>query len=88
MAISPEEYLNSLPEERRREVAAMRELVLKNLPQGYEEICGRSGLQYVIPLERFPKTYNKQPLTYLMLAGHKNYNTLYMMGVYGRPGRE
>ena len=33
-----------------------------------------------IPLEKFPDTYNKQPLSYIALAAQKNYNALYLMG--------
>lgn len=37
---------------------------------------------YVIPLQRYPKTYNKLPLTYTSLASQKNYMSLYLMDVY------
>jgi hypothetical protein len=87
-SMTAQEYLANLPADRREVIAAARELILANLPQGYREIAGPSGLQYVIPLERYPDTYNRQPLPYLMLAAYKSYNTLYLMGVYGQPGRE
>lgn len=40
-------------------------------------------INYEIPLERYPNTYNKQPLTYVSLAAQKNYYALYLMSVYG-----
>lgn len=38
---------------------------------------------YYVPLERYPETYNGQPLTVAALASQKNYMSLYVMGVYG-----
>jgi hypothetical protein len=40
-----------------------------------------------VPLERFPNTYNKQPLAYAGLASQKNYISLYLMKVYAEDGR-
>ncbi len=40
---------------------------------------------YVIPLERYPVTYNRQPLMYAALASQKNYMSLYLMNIYGNP---
>lgn len=36
-----------------------------------------------MPLERYPITYNGQPLGIVSLASQKNYISLYLMGVYG-----
>jgi hypothetical protein len=38
---------------------------------------------YQVPLERFPDTYNGQPLAVAALASQKNHMALYLMGVYG-----
>jgi hypothetical protein len=43
-------------------------------------------LSYEIPLERYPGTYNGQPLGYVGLASQKSYITLYLMGAYAVPG--
>jgi hypothetical protein len=40
-------------------------------------------ISYEIPLSRYPKTYNKQPLAMAALASQKNYMSLYLMTVYG-----
>jgi hypothetical protein len=37
---------------------------------------------WVIPLDTYPNTYNKQPLAYVSLAANKNYNSLYLMALY------
>jgi hypothetical protein len=80
-----DEYLASLPEDRRAVVAAVRDVVLRNLPAGYVEAVRGAMLSYEVPLERFPKTYNKQPLGYAALAAQKNHYALYMMGAYADP---
>lgn len=42
-------------------------------------------ITYEIPLERFPNTYNKQPICYAGLAAQKNFNTIHLMGAYADP---
>lgn len=83
-----EAYLSGLPEERREVVAVVRQLILTNLPEGYQETVNWGMISYAIPLERYPKTYNKQPLSYIALASHKSYISLYLMSVYGDPQQE
>ena len=39
----------------------------------------------VVPLERYPDTYNGQTLGIVSLASQKNYISLYLMGVYATP---
>ena len=82
-AKTPDEYLDSLPRERRDAVAAVRAVVRKHLPKGYSEFVSGGMLSYGIPLSRFPNTYNGQPLCYVALAAQKNYCSLYLMTVYG-----
>ncbi len=81
-------YLSELPDDRRENVKAVRELILNHLPAGYEEIMQHGMISYVVPLERYPKTYNKLPLVYASLASQKNYMSLYLMGVYADPQTE
>jgi hypothetical protein len=78
-AATVEEYLESLPEDRRAVVAAVREVILKNLPKGYQERMNWGVISYEVPLSRYPTTYNKQPLMYAGLAAQKNYYAVYIM---------
>ena len=82
-AATVKEYLESLPEERRAVIAKVREMILRNLPDGYRERMNWGMISYEVPLERYPSTYNKQPLVYVSLASQKNYNALYLTGSYG-----
>lgn len=78
-------YLNELEPGRRQTIVAVRELILRNLPVGYEESLAFGMIGYGIPLSRYPKTYNGQPLAYLSLASQKKHCALYMMAVYMSP---
>jgi uncharacterized protein YdhG (YjbR/CyaY superfamily) len=82
-ATTVEDYLNELPPDRRAVIEQVREVILANLPAGYRETINYGMISYEIPLERYPKTYNKQPLSYLGLAAQKNHYALYLMSVYG-----
>ena len=83
-----EEYLKALPEERSAVVSGVRDLIRRSLPAGYQETFAWGMIMYVIPLERFPKTYNGHPLSIVALAAQKNYYSLYLMGAYGNPEKE
>jgi hypothetical protein len=76
-------YLNSLPEDRRKDISAVRDVVRKHLPKGYVEQMDFGMICYCVPLDRYPQTYNAHPLCYAGLAAQKNYNSVYLMGVYG-----
>lgn len=77
-----DEYIKELPEYRRETINEVRELILKHLPEGYQETINWGMISYEIPLERYPDTYNNQPLSYLGLAAQRNHNALYLMTVY------
>lgn len=81
-------YLSSLPAEKRQVLEKVREVILKNLPTGYEEGMQYGMISYFIPLEQYPHTYNGQALAYAGLAAQKNYFSLYLMCVYGNPEQE
>jgi hypothetical protein len=80
-----EEYLSGLDPARHTAIAAVRKVVLDNLPAGYEETMQYGMISYVVPLARYPRTYNGQALAVASLASQKNYMSLYLMGVYGDP---
>lgn len=81
-AATVEAYLAELPPERRAVVAAVRTLVNAHLPEGYVEGMHWGMIGWVIPLSRYPVTYNKQPLIYAALAAQKNNYALYLMCAY------
>ncbi|MEE8357075.1 MAG: DUF1801 domain-containing protein [Anaerolineales bacterium] len=76
------DYLAELPLERRETIKKVREIILKNLPDGYEEVMNWGMITYQVPLEVYPDTYNKKPLMYAALANQKNHMAVYLTGIY------
>jgi uncharacterized protein YdhG (YjbR/CyaY superfamily) len=87
-AATPDEYIASLPPDRREAVRTVRDVVRMNLPAGFEEGMQYGIIGWYVPLERFPNTYNGQPIGIAALANQKNYMSLYLNTVYGDPKTE
>jgi hypothetical protein len=62
--------------------------VRRNLPEGFEEGMQYGMIGWYVPLDRFPDTYNGQPLGLAALANQKHYVSLYLNSVYGDPETE
>lgn len=84
-AASVTDYLGELSPERRETLVAVRDVILEHLPTGYEEVMDFGMISYVIPLTAYPTTYNKHPLMYAALSSQKNYCSVYLMNIYGKP---
>ena len=78
MPSTPEDYLSELPDERREALAGVRDVVNANLADGFEEVIQHGMISWVIPLERYPDTYNRQPLSIASLASQKRHMALYL----------
>ena len=79
------QYLNELPNDRKKAISIVRETILKNLPNGYDEVMNWGMITYEVPLETYPNTYNGKPLMYAALASQKNHMAVYLMGCYMVP---
>ncbi len=82
VAATVKEYIDGLPEERRKAIKAVRTVIRKNLPKGYQEAMNWGMITYQIPLRTYPETYNGQPLMYAALASQKNHMAVYLSGIY------
>jgi hypothetical protein len=87
-ATTPEEYIDSLPEDRQEAVRTVADVVRRNLPEGYREGMAYGMIGWFVPLETFPDTYNGQPLGLAALASQRQYISLYLNNVYGDPETE
>ena len=87
-AATVDEYLAALTDERRDALTAIRDVVVANLPPGFEEVMQYGMPSYVVPPERLGATYNGQPLAVASIANQKNHMALYLMGVYGDEGAQ
>jgi Domain of unknown function (DU1801) len=83
-----DEYIESLPEDRREAIAAVRAAVLAHLPDGYEEGMQYGMIGWYIPLEDYPDTYNGEPLAIAALASQKRHMSLYLNCVYSDEGEK
>jgi hypothetical protein len=72
-------YLDDVAGERGDALRAVFDVVHAAVPDGYELGVHWGMPTWVIPLETYPITYNKQPLSYVALAAQKQYNSLYLM---------
>tara|TARA_R110002072_G_scaffold22582_19_gene79140 strand:+ start:2301 stop:2765 length:465 start_codon:yes stop_codon:yes gene_type:complete len=84
-ANSPEEYLEKVPEERKEALSKLRETILANLPEGFEETMLYNMVAYVVPLSAYPDGYHVNPSTalpFINFASQKNFIALYHMGIY------
>ena len=85
------EYLRGLPQDRRKAISAVREVILSNLPQGYAERMQCGMISFVVPHSIYPAGYHckpTEPLPYASLGSQKNHMALYLMCVYGDPKTE
>lgn len=85
---TPQEYLEGLEPERRAVIVAVHDVVQAAMPAGYERTVEFGMLSWVVPLSRFPDTYNGRPLGYVSLAAQKRHCSLYLMGLYADVERE
>lgn len=84
-AATPQEYLDSLPEDRREAVKKLRDVIIQNLPPGFQEGMGYGMLGWAVPHSVYPAGYHcdpKLPVPFLSIASQKNFIALYHMGLY------
>jgi hypothetical protein len=87
-AKSPMEYLDTLPEDRRKAMVELRKVIAANLPKGFTEGMGYGMLGWVVPHRLYPSGYHcdpRLPLPFLSIASQKNHIAVYHMGLYADP---
>ena len=85
---SPQEYLDSLPDERKLVIENLRKVIKSNLPEGFQEGISYGMLGYVVPHSIYPKGYHCKPnlpLPFINIASQKKFIALYHMGIYANP---
>jgi hypothetical protein len=82
---TPEEYLEP---DRRAVLEPVHDVVHAAVPPGYERTVEFGMISWVVPLSRFPDTYNGRPLGYVSLAAQKRHCSLYLMGLYASTEQE
>jgi hypothetical protein len=85
-----DEYLASLPDDRRKAIETVRRVILENLDTDFEEGIQYGMIGFYVPHRVYPAGYHcdpKQPLGFAGLGSQKNYMSLYLMCTYGDPDR-
>lgn len=85
-AATVEEYLATLPADRRATIDALRKVILANVDRAHvDEGMAYGMIGYAIPHRVYPGGYHcnpAQPLPYAGLAAQKNAISLYLCGLY------
>lgn len=87
-ALTVNDYLNEIPEERKDGFNKLRATILKNIPEGFQEGMGYGMMGYSVPHSTYPAGYHcnpKDPLPFAGLASQKNFIAFYHMGIYADP---
>lgn len=82
------EYLKEISEERAEYFNKLRDTILKNIPEGFEECMSYGMIGYVVPHNIYPNGYHcnpKLPLPYISLGSQKNFIALHHLGLYAIP---
>jgi uncharacterized protein YdhG (YjbR/CyaY superfamily) len=86
-AKTPEDYINQVPKERREALTKLRQVIDKNLPEGFEEGIIYNMIGYFVPHSVYPDGYHcdpKIPLPFMSFASQKNSVNLYHSGIYAK----
>lgn len=81
-----DEYIESLPADRKEAMTRLRKVIIKNLPKGFKEEMSYGMIGYVVPHSLYPAGYHcdpKLPLGFMNIASQKNFIALYHMCIYG-----
>ena len=82
------DILSNIPSERAEHFNQLHDVIVKNLPNGFEAGISYGGLGYVIPHTLYPAGYHCKPIEPLPFAGissQKNSINFYHMGMYSDP---
>lgn len=87
-AATVDQYLDELPDDRKKAIQQLRKVIKKNLPKGFQECMNYGMIGYVVPHSKYPAGYHcnpELPLPFMNIASQKNSINVYNMGLYGDP---
>lgn len=86
--LTVEDYLEKLPNERKEVLHKIRQILLSNLPNGFQEEMNYGLPSFVVPKKLYPPGYHVNPkisLPFISLASQKNHIGFYHLGLYANP---
>lgn len=84
-ATTVDEYCAHVPDVQKEPLSRVRQIILDNLPDGFEECMNYGMIGYVVPHSLYPAGYHcdpKLPLPFMALAAQKNSINFYHMWLY------
>jgi hypothetical protein len=88
LAKTPNDYIAEAPIERQEALQQLRDVIIKNIPKGFEEMMAYGMITYSVPHSIYPDGYHCDPnqaLPFVSFASQKNFIALYHMGIYAKP---
>ncbi|MBK8051954.1 MAG: DUF1801 domain-containing protein [Saprospiraceae bacterium] len=79
------EILTNLPPDRVEPFNKLHDVILNNLPKGFEPTISYGALSYVVPHSIYPAGYHckpTEPLPFAAIASQKHTINFYHMGIY------
>ena len=86
MPATVKEYMNSLPDDRKKPVNELRKTINKNIPKGFRESVGYNSIVWSVPHSLYLAGYHcdpTKPLMLMCLSSTKGHIALHHMGLYG-----
>ena len=83
-----QEILMNVPQDRLEPFNKLHEVIMKNLPKGFEPAISYGGLGYVVPHTIYPAGYHckpSEPVPFAGIASQKGSINFYHMGIYAVP---
>ena len=87
-ATTVDQYIDELPDDRKKAMTELRKVIKKNIPKGFQETMGYGNAGYVVPHSKYPAGYHCDPtlpLPFMGFASQKNFIAVYHMGIYADP---
>ncbi|MFC3159218.1 protein of unknown function (DU1801) [Chryseobacterium arachidis] len=87
-AISVEDYISKIPEERQEIFKKVFDAINDHLPEGFSKNISYGMVGWGVPLETYPAGYHcapGTPLPFISIASQKNFIAVYHMGIYAKP---
>ena len=87
-ATKVDEYIDSLPIDRKEAMQKLRKIISKNIPKWFQEQMSYGMIGWVVPHTLYPEWYHctpSLPLPFLNIASQKNNIAVYHMWIYSNP---
>ena len=85
-ATNVKEFMDSLPDDRKKAITQIRKAINKNIPKGFKESIAYNSIAWSVPHSSYPPGYHcdpSKPLMLMCLSSTKSGLSLHHMGLYG-----